>query len=838
MEINDNTENKVESTNLTANNRQPIGQVNAATRLNRRNFLKQVGITTVAAALAAKFGSESKVAHGQPISHHNPIDYGQSYISASTTSETQSDLNPQEQEQHHEGVISEVQIASAIPVVGAFGVVVAGAAAGKWEFNPWTVGTMSTIEAGRLAWLSTHGEGEHAMLEGKELAKSLGIAVGLGVMAELSSNTRASVDSLLSSDKFHRDAAEALALEETHLGKHKLPDLSTESAERCEELSHEFNDEVLKIAAGNGALTSILGLGSTYISASASADTFPPMCRALTKAYYADSVAELKKSGAVTVDDEKLKRDALEKALGQINGKAGYAHLQLALAANSMGAFLGDPPQWFSLLQNPLKDHAKVTVDGMAISEALNTSLTTIWLIKTGLFSLDEAPRYTAELLNHQLKATNELAKTILDGQTRNAAFSSASRPSEEITDILAHMQQSGEYSAAQIEDLRARLKSVRHPLVEFDIGKILNEKRSVISALATNGYAQKVAEQMRGKTFEEIYDAVQSSNSTKEREAILNAYEKERVTHNVTALRDVFVSLLTEPNGEKTVREKLKEFGVTISTESESPLTKLFTELVLNPNNHEGTREKAQKAFETLGYTDVQEALNQGLDRYRGITPIDESHVEGDHGQGEASNAHAHGHTEKEPTLFGHTAKEVEFALFTQLPAVEAAATLALAMLPNIVGYEAGESLTEDQLEQATLAVLIAVSGLSAVADNVAAYNFGRKVLRSLYRQTYGEQFDTDEDMQYYTNAAPLIAAMISGSGSKIGNGANFHTRKLEAELRGNDIITEYKALDLGESFLNPYAGIQIAGTTALLWKGKDLLPSQWGGNILSHAA
>lgn len=114
------------------------------------------------------------------------------------------------------------------------------------------------------------------------------------------------------------------------------------------------------------------------------------------------------------------------------------------------------------------------------------------------------------------------------------------------------------------------------------------------------------------------------------------------------------------------------------------------------------------------------------------------------------------------------------------------------------------------------------ATAVISSVADNVAAYLFGKKVMEGIFEKAYGPDFKKDFLLKQYANNAPLLAAIIGGSATKVGNGANFLIKKVEAKLEGNEIKVEQRRIGLGESVVNPYSDVQVGAVIGVLFSQK----------------
>lgn len=675
---------------------------------------------------------------------------------------------------------------SALAVAGAFATTIAAVASGKAEFGLKTIATVGGAEAIRMTGLFISNK-EAWSHERNEHTVSLPVAFGLAVMAETADNVRAYVDSLFEEDRFSEEIAEVLVLEETHLGKHRIDPLKDKSLKECEEYLELHKDEVLRLVAGNTALTSILApVATTYTAASAAADSFAPLTRALTKAYFAQETIRLKDAGVVDYDEDDLAKTSLNKAIEQMNDQDGFCNLSLAVTANTSGmSLIGDPPLVFSFILNrSIPNHLLLSGEGLAFSEAVNAASTSYWLNKTGLGL--ESSDYLKKFSEYSARSISALASSPFGQKTREAAYAGYKRHSEDLTQKLDALGQSGGITDENINRLREYMQSLEHPIVQIDVPRLIDIKSRAIKRI--------ISKRLNGHiSIEEVEESERLLQSLRSKD------ETEKI-ENLSALSRVFLKLLTAPNGNGNLIEELSkvaplvdEFGPQkIARKLEGSLSdgKLSSKDVIG----------LEKIVGILGPEEVKVALNSSLEQYRGVI---------------------HERVE-EDAFFGHTSEEVLNALWTQLPAVPSLVHNAEKIIPKLLGTKSLEEVTSEQADKATFLVLSATAAISSTADNVAAYLFGKKLLEDIYQKTYGETYEGNKGLRQFANDAPLIAAIIGGSLSRIGNGPNFMINKVEATIKDGTVDVGKKPLTLGSSYVNPYAWTQSLAAIGLLMAQK----------------
>lgn len=709
----------------------------------------------------------------------------------------------QEQEEHHEDEShnSKVNDFSAVGVTIVFTGAIGSVATGKTEFGLKTIAPVMGAEAIRMSLLKAY-EPEVFNHEAKELAVSLGLVPVLAAVAETADTTRVYVDSLFESTRIPDDDAETLALAETHALKHKIENLSERSLPECQEYLEEHREEIVRIAAANAALVTIASpLATTYVGASAAADSFAPMTSALTKAYYAEQVVKAKEQNEA-LDHKKFKEQALEKAVDAMNGQKGYCNLSLAMAANTSGmAGIGDPPLIYSLLLNrSLYNHALVSAEGGLFSELASTSANNVWLksLDLGVSSKD----YSAKFIRYHARTAKAIGSALFDGEKRQGFLWGYAGQSKDVTRILEFLGKAGDITDENVNQLREHLQSICQPVFEQDFSEFFPQKgRGLINdikeKLALVNLAQKpIQEQpLTEVDFEQALADLRQEPSIRQKTEKARELDERKKAFNVEELGALLLNILQDGDTQAQ-KEKLKELASQIDSRGPDKLSIRFMKMLAEDSSiSENEIDTIAPLFGVMGAKEVEKSLKHALEHYRGSMrehPKDE--------------------------LLGHSASEVVAALATQLPAVPSLVHLTEKALPHIVGNSASEALPMSIINKKVAAVLVATAAISSTADNVAAYLFGKAVLEEQFKEEYGEELSYE--YKWFANDAALLAAIVGGSLSKVGNGANFLISKVDAHMEGDTIDVKKKKIDLANSYANPYSltqtGVILAGLMA----------------------
>lgn len=734
---------------------------------------------------------------------------------------------PHKEEEEHGSIANDY---SAYGVTFAFAGSVLSVASGKMEFGAGTVSAVSAAEGVRLALLARDSSNAFKK-EVEELATSYPLIPVLALMADATDNMRIYLDTLFEKPGIPETTGESLALEETHEGKHEIIKLSQRSTDEAKIYQERHKEEILRLAAATSALSTVFApVLTTYTSATATTDSFEPMLRALTKAHYAQEVIR-KKEASEEIDDQSLMEDALEKALHDMNGPQGYSNLSLAESANLNGlSVIGDPPFVASLAINKfdLKGHAYVSAKGALFSQASSLAANINWLRSTEL-SFD-SKSYAGDFVEYQQKTVLALGRAFTT--MRDASIGGLTKESSDLAKRLEAIGMSHGPTQRTVARLQEKLKAIDHPIFQIDAGEFVGLKANALGRLpqdsvnnAERGF--KPAGKILGRVIHGAKKSVEISREAggkviriargKQSPKTLGyGIDIDQVTQalsdmdeilkdeNIHKLEDVFTKIFNADEGEVNgeLIEELKHISSKVSEGGPRHLTEKYIKIAHDLQITDREVEDISALLGVVGPNEVKAALNSTIDKYRGVT---EKH--------------------KSEALYGHTATEVANALLTQLAAVPSLVHIAEKVLDKTYGLNSKEEFDPKTVDKMVASVLATTGMISAFADNVAAYLFGRKLLMDIFEKVYGERFHKNFFLRQYANDAALIMATTAGDETKIGNGPNFHIFKLDAELSENRIVAKRKKLDLVESMKNPYAHVQSATVLALLMAEKKVL-------------
>lgn len=192
----------------------------------------------------------------------------------------------------------------------------------------------------------------------------------------------------------------------------QLPSLEHESIENCEALLQQERARVVKLLAIDSAIATVIApLATTYASAQSSSQLLEHIAHSLTKAYYAQTVIEIKKEKKLPKNMTLLEY-VRKRSQAALTGPLGLAKLQMTNHANIKGLPMGDPPNYYSLLRNPSLVHTGLVVgQGGVLSEALEVTTNLLWLKSTGLFDGADMKNYASQFATNQGQTFQELAK-------------------------------------------------------------------------------------------------------------------------------------------------------------------------------------------------------------------------------------------------------------------------------------------------------------------------------------------------------------------------------------------------------------------------------------------
>lgn len=730
---------------------------------------------------------------------------------------------------HDENLAHRVQDQTAIGVAGTFAGVVGASALAPKHFG---FGHKTILPVSGMEWLyrvpmlrkyDPHGY-EHEM---HEHAVSYPLIAGLGFAAELASHASANVEALLEKDRKHLrmyksgDLADKLALDEMRAKKHVVEDMRYLSIDDLEKRHAGYGREVVGLAAANAALSTVLApFVTTYTSASAVMDSLPAMHSVLTKSFYTQQLLEAKRGeGEISNEREaEILRSATEKATDAINNNIhGYANLILSHAANISGMSLaGDPPMIASFLLNGLDvpQHLKTSAEGEALAIATSAQNHILWLRTLGIDAGygDLGKGYISNLF----EAGSEFFKSGFVGDVRNASWWGRSNAAQRIAGTLDGMAHTRGVDESSVRFLRNTLHQLHNntPFLQLDIPGFAREKGEVAQHAWDRFVAlkDKVVTLLQSRndpdtgiadTFAEgdIHAKITSlaALSPEDRLKELFALDTDITSKNTAQLTEVLLQIMRGDGSEDTnVVDDLAQSAanaVASPKDAEHLIDQTAEEIAAIEGDIQGmsSDELTQKLrlLGKLGPKEVQNALNAALVILGQTSGADEHE---DHG----------------PQLLGHSAQEVVSALLTQLPAVPSLVHLSDGYIRKAFNLADGAVLSKADLRKVVAIILTTTAGLSGVADNVAAYLFGRKLLESVLQLAYGDEYQSNTDLKQYANDAALFVSVAAGALTKIGNGPNFLIKKISCGIHDRELQHTTEDISLAKSIANQYAWLQ----------------------------
>lgn len=764
----------------------------------------------------------------------------------------------------HEGEqksASMLDLGTASLVAGNFArhVIINGAIRGK-DLGSRSAIEMNSLAGLRIAALKAFGTEKEQHLADHEIHEIKGGLLPVPVLVALSdaTTTELQVDSPLIFESVQG------SLEPTmEYANIKRPDFSADIKE-WESHLEKANADIVKKTAQIAAITSVLApLGTTYTSSSLANDLKEGILRMLYEQSLAIEVIDRKQKASGESRDhlfvfeagkDGARQAAYKRADDLFNGTWGYSKLMLTLSANTQGSWgLGDPPEVYFLMDyiDDPKTLAKAHAMGAINSEAYTMLLNTIWLKKTGAFS----SAALGEFLSSQKIAIEAIAKSIANKDLRSTSFNGSAKHVQGVIDALGDENDpSGK--------LRQFLSSVPQARLKFSLKAYLAKKQSILSGQEKRMAAIDPADISSlddfagSKSFSDLFAAFNSGNTT-EAKKMLGALETKIQGKQGQDLAILFEGLLKEAANDTS------EMETPVSDDVKSPETdqpnhtaRIMDEISgvledMDDNTRQGRIENAlnvlgvpapeqqtskeeygKQVYAALSHADektIATAISEfhSIEGHKDAVPgMEETSILGE--EVSAARAHATEHRH-EVHFLSHSAKEVLWALLTQIPSVPAIARLADVSIPAISGVKSGETPTPAQLKKIVATLLPIEAGMSGIADNVAAYMFARSVLMGFFERTFGN--DVWEQFSDLKGNIGIIAKMIAeqaGSLTKVGNGPNFSQEKctlLRDDSNNQGISIDRTSVSMGETLphKNAFASIAngslVAMATGYLW-------------------
>lgn len=710
-----------------------------------------------------------------------------------------------------------------------FGILIGGIVKGQWNFGPGTVIAMTAGEAARLVILSMT-DPEIANHEIQEHLSSYPLVFGLAVLAETASHIKVSNDQIFNNSEVVREITKEFGIGEED-NSNTLQE--SENLEVWENHLKEISSRLTTTVARNAALTTTLApLGTTYSSSAIANSNFEVILTTLVELNYAKRVVEIKKKaesrGDIFVfegnDIEKLKKEAKKQSIDQMNGKDGYIHLNLALASNTNGnALIGDPPFLYFLKNHP-DFFLKASAFGLAASEITTIAMNYYWLARVG--GGIEAASFLPQFIQNEYKTLQTLSSSVKNGALRDVSFCGGREAAKALTRKLESLQENQtnedkqEFAKQSINTINQLLHSIPEPALYLDVKGIIKQKSGILAGYLKGEKIDTISRQLSGMPLEEFLTSIKSKGGSsiqkprhpKEFRNSVNTLHSSAVDQQTSHLTALFELLLSEKEGDLPNLEEIFHQLTAIPISTDLPTKEFYYDLVngltshdiekLKDNDLQNLSEAAAKVYSllgTVGAEQVKKALEDSLLLAEG--------QESEH---------------QDKSLLGHQAKDVLYALLSQIPAVPSLVKMATLILPKLAGVNTKEGPTKIQLETMTNSTLITIAVISGVADNVAAYLFGEQVLTNMYKEFYGEDvFDKHPELFEVLTMSALYMAVEGGSLSKAGNGPNFMLSRFDDE--GNQVD-----MNLGSTLFNAYSWVQNAAFYSILKEQiKQALPT-----------
>ncbi len=616
------------------------------------------------------------------------------------------------------------------------------------------------------------------------------------------------------------------------------PGLNVENLAEWKAYLENANKSISERAAQTLGATAILApIGTTYASSAVGNQMKQDMTRLLFEQSLAQFVIERLNSGNNNFEINDLFQEAIQRADKFANGRMGFSALVTTLSANVQGACgVGDPPEVYFAINHPdgetlLNAHSL----GLITSEVFTTILTAQWLFSVGVLT----PESFATLFSAQAKIVKSLLATGLDSDLRGVSIRGGRGKALQKLQVALE----GDDDTA----LKAALNAIPNAHLQMDFTDYLRRKLEALNGVesALQGLDLSALGQSVSEGEEDIFAKLQTAfqqkdkNTIKELSGLLEKKQKsDTATRVAKMMKDAIeakpqqqAGSTTQPPGQLSDAERVKlvELRKELKKLDGGSYQSLFDLL-----GQAGEMPTAEKVMVHLKGNPSPDTLKAAMTKYTGIGSIEKDAVPGlerfDAGTTVQDDNIAHEQKveqqqthEKLEAIFhaiennpvmdalDHNAKEVLWALLTQIPSVPAMIRVAKLILPKLVGIEEGNPPTPDQLKLLSFFTLTIAAGKSGLADNVAAYLFSEGVLVSFFERTYGPEVLTDfPDLFGKLGTLAVKGAEIAGSLTKVGNGPNFSQKKYVALIdpsHPSGIRIDEQEIPMGETIGNVYA-------------------------------
>jgi len=802
-------------------------------KFSRRNLLKGLAASSLASFSAEKIG----VAESIPSIHDKTKDQVHNNLDQQTGHEQRASAEAHNEEEMSKGG-QMLNIATAVPVSAAFSYHVLYEASGARKFiekfkraknlgkkvselteedtkdieepaalTEATASHILTWENLRLAGLFAydHQTREKAAEESMELGKSFMVTGLLTMISDIAANIKVNPDALLN------QKSEDYSLI-------KRPDFDSPLEQWESHLTKTNNDIVASTSRLAGISMVLAPCSTTFVSSSVANQVKYELTKVVFENKFSEAIVAAKKAGN-PIDEIALREKMI---LATNESMADLTKIITVLSANAHGAYLaGNPPQAFAIIDmlsetkttsDKMRRYSRDLATGAASSSLFTVTLFRHWLKKNGI-EID-AKRVISEFSKAALSTFQELTEAVTtaplspalkSGQVR---FGALGKPAKELNKLLNQAVRKGDLDVSDKEALAAALTTIVKELpaakMQFQVSAWLDQKSDGIGVPPFSiELFQKLEDLVKTGEFNPVEAMLEILNSgginektsLKGFQKIADVVERFSADQKVIELSGYFdkltnkiaqqSSLSVEESPQSIVPAsntarvdlisnilKVHQESVKIGASKKGGVTKEMLTDLLTKKEVGKDLEKAIEADTLTGTKELNEvlatltAIKDKKDAVPGFTEDEESHL-------------GH-HRHKIPLNLNHSSYEMLRALLNQLPVVSPLSELFSAAM---IDENAGKELPSLPIISSMIVkTLVIDTGFSSFADNIAAYQLSKKILVNYFKKVFGNKvYEEYPDLLDWVDIVCKLVAMLAGSNTLIGNGANFNQEKLE---------------------------------------------------------
>ncbi len=707
-----------------------------------------------------------------------------------------------------------VNITSAAAVSGLFMNWVRRCAKGD-SFGPTSAMQLNTAEALRLASLRTLGGKEGAELakeESDSIYQSLALVPLLITASDFTARSVA-----VHPEKIFKEAEDII--EGTKREEQKRPPLEaslTEWREYQAGVEERLITEVAELSALSTALSPFL---TTYTSSAVVNKLKENIMHLTYEQSMAKEMTRRKEFSESQAEEEVFERSRI-RTQDLFDGGWGFNNLQTTLAANVHGGFLlGDPPQIYGFMKHKknLPRLAKAEAFGLANSELSTLALTAVWFKKAGIQPNKE---FLATYFKAQARVLGELAKLPYDGgkkalkgtlekvlRTKGGAVGESIAEGLDKTEIPAINLSMRDYAGKKAAHIK-RLSTVTSTEVQQVLESLLKRAEEGVKKQPLNNFLTEVG----NGNLSGAAGANEELNLP-----LPELSETVSITEN-QANEDYAEMTIEDPELEEKLNTAFDE-GSKQAREMTTPSTsarlleslpqrerRLVENYMREPSGHSEARSRQV-------WNEVSSAVTDEKNRTILETMLGLKKPESEH------------HSEQ---FLSHSAQEVLWALGSQIPCVEALAETVKAGVGKAFDLKKGERPSVNKMMLAVGSVLTSEAVISSLADNIAAYLYGEKVLTDMMKTAYGDDvMEKHPGLADAVYTATLKLAEQAGSLTKFGNGPNFSQERLVASVGEDKKLSVAREAIPFKGYDNKFANVANAGMlgAALMLIRKELV-------------